>query len=181
MTTIVDGTTGVSLVQDGVVVNADIVSVASSKVTGTFASSAITGTTTNDNAAAGQVGEYIESVVSAVNASATATWGDMTSITLTAGDWDVNLQSTCRMNSATMTGQPTIGIGTASGNNSAGLTYGTTRSDGIIPTAGLDSSAVIAGVRKSLASSTTIYAKLSASYSAGTPQFYGRISARRVR
>jgi hypothetical protein len=49
------------------------------------------GTATNDNAAAGQIGEFVSSVIldaSAVNINdITAT--DLTSISLTAGDWDV--------------------------------------------------------------------------------------------
>jgi Repeat of unknown function (DUF5907) len=50
------------------------------------------GTTTNDNAAAGQVGEYIQSAVlqaSAVNCPSGSTI-NVTSISLTAGDWDVS-------------------------------------------------------------------------------------------
>lgn len=51
----------------------------------------IVGTTTNDSAAAGSVGEYVSSVIaqgSAVSLS-TDTAANITSITLTAGDWDV--------------------------------------------------------------------------------------------
>jgi hypothetical protein len=46
------------------------------------------GTQTNDNAAAGQVGEYLISTVAAVSLVAT-TFQNLTSLTLTAGDWDV--------------------------------------------------------------------------------------------
>ncbi len=51
----------------------------------------IVGTTTNDNAGAGKVGEYVESVI--LTGSATSitrnTPTNLTSISLTAGDWDV--------------------------------------------------------------------------------------------
>src|SRR4029077_4886616 len=49
------------------------------------------GTATNDNATAGNVGEYIESVIPAGAAIAitSATNTNLTSISLTAGDWDV--------------------------------------------------------------------------------------------
>lgn len=49
------------------------------------------GTTTNDNASAGNVGEYIFSEIASGSAVAltTATIADITSITLTPGDWDV--------------------------------------------------------------------------------------------
>jgi len=46
------------------------------------------GTTTNDNAAAGQIGEFISSTVGAT-ALVTDTVTNITSLALTAGDWDV--------------------------------------------------------------------------------------------
>lgn len=51
----------------------------------------IVGTTTNNNADAGKVGELIESVILVGSAVAltTATTANVTSISLTAGDWDV--------------------------------------------------------------------------------------------
>lgn len=52
--------------------------------------SGIIGTTTNDNAAALSVGELVSSVVADTTASLTAgTVANVTSISLTAGDWDV--------------------------------------------------------------------------------------------
>ena len=54
----------------------------------------INGTTTNDSAQTGKVGEYISATASAVNAPASATWGDLASISLTAGDWDVSAATT---------------------------------------------------------------------------------------
>lgn len=51
----------------------------------------VVGTTTNDNAGSGKVGEFISSVIpvgSAVSLT-DATAADVTSISLTAGDWDV--------------------------------------------------------------------------------------------
>jgi hypothetical protein len=51
----------------------------------------ITGTTTNDNATTGTVGQLTSSVIAAASAVSltTTTPADMTSISLTAGDWDV--------------------------------------------------------------------------------------------
>ena len=51
----------------------------------------IIGTTTNNNADAGSVGEYVESTISEASpvSLTTATVADITSISLTAGDWDV--------------------------------------------------------------------------------------------
>jgi len=47
------------------------------------------GTTTNDNADAGNVGEYVSAGTAAVVSISTGVSADITSITLTAGDWDV--------------------------------------------------------------------------------------------
>ncbi len=53
-----------------------------------YATGGILGTTTNDSAAATYVGEFISSSVNAVAITSTITT-NITSITLTAGDWDV--------------------------------------------------------------------------------------------
>jgi hypothetical protein len=52
---------------------------------------ALLGTTTNDDASAGQFGEVISSTILAASAVAltTGTAANVTSISLTAGDWDV--------------------------------------------------------------------------------------------
>lgn len=51
----------------------------------------VVGTTTNDNASAGYVGEFVSSVIPAASAITLTndTNVDVTSISLTAGDWDV--------------------------------------------------------------------------------------------
>lgn len=67
-------------------VNGSVVSVAS-----IGPSLAGRGTPTNDSAASGYIGEYVESVVSGSPVSLTSgTAANMTSISLTAGDWDVD-------------------------------------------------------------------------------------------
>jgi hypothetical protein len=48
-----------------------------------------TGTTTNNDASAGQVGEYVSSTVTGLSLNSTAS--NNTSISLTAGDWDVRM------------------------------------------------------------------------------------------
>lgn len=54
-----------------------------------IASSRLLGTTTNDNAAAGYVGEYL-ATVPATQALTTATPANVTSLVLTPGDWEVS-------------------------------------------------------------------------------------------
>ncbi len=145
---------------------------------------AIKGTNTNNNAAAGDIGEYFSSAVatgSAVSATGSSQFFDITSITLSAGDWDISAVFVLQLSGATASAA-TGGIGTASGNNGAGLVQGDNRQNFAIPAAGEgDIGECIPAYRVSISGSTTYYLKFLAIYSAGTPKAFGRISARRVR
>jgi hypothetical protein len=131
------------------------------------------GTTTNDNASAGQVGQYIESTVGPY--TVTTTVSNPTSISLTAGDWDVTVVTSGGGASATSTASR-IGI------NTTASTMGTQATDYIIyvndtingATAGMFTK------RISLSATTTVYA--SQKTDAGTNAFqFCVLSARRVR
>ena len=137
----------------------------------------IVGTTTNDNAAAGKVGEYVTSNIayaSAVSLSNT-TAKTMTSISLTAGDWDVggnvifNVGGTCTGCTAAISGTnntlPTDASGWAQIQGAAVLSPGFA-----VPT-----------VRQSLSGTTTIYIIGYAAFSTSTVGVAGNIWARRVR
>ena len=144
-------------------------------------SSSVLGTTTNDNAAAGRLGEYIESVVGATNFPTSTNLGDLTSISLTAGDWDVSALLVATANSATVTTFEG-GISTTSGNSGTGLVIGSNRILQAGPVHSVNLASVsISNYRMSLSATTTVYFKYSATYSVATPQGEGRISARRVR
>lgn len=148
----------------------------------TSASVAIRGTTTNNNASTGFVGEYIESVVStATNFPTSAQYGDLTSISLTAGDWDVSINGQCNLNGAVYTGDNQLGISTTSGNSSTGLVSGNNVANPLPPTATAESGGSIPSYRISLSTTTTVYYKYYAEYTGGPPKARGRISARRVR
>lgn len=134
----------------------------------------INGVTTNSSAGAGQVGEYVESVVAGVTVNTTNT--NMTTISLTAGDWDVS---------------GTFGSGTGGTNTygvlsisqtSATMTGGTGKDqmDCSFNTTAQVGSCSIPPYRISLSGSATLYlvAKLG---TATSTSCYGRISARRVR
>ena len=148
------------------------------------ASGGVLGTTTNNNASAGYVGEYIESVVAAdsVTAAANGVYKDLTSITLTAGDWDVTFLMD--INNA---GVAAIlyggGIGTATGTSTTGLVIGSNfLYTGGTVSVGANTGIAIPSYRISIASTTTYYGKCVAYYPAGgPPKFGGRVSARRVR
>lgn len=140
-----------------------------------------TGTATNDNAAAGKVGEAVRSNISTLtNFPTTNTLGDLTSISLTAGDWDVDVVLQAFLNGATMSSFY-AGVSTTSGNSGTGLVDGDNRIQQSPPSDVTDTSVVIPSYRFSLSATTTIYLKYLAQYTAGTPQARGRISARRVR
>ena len=143
------------------------------------------GTNTNDNAVAGNVGQYVEAVVTGVNLPASGALGDATSISLTAGDWDVSAAGAFNLSGATSASGNDfdIGISVNSGNNSAGLVFGDT--EGWVP---MTTTTIVFGIvsippkRFSLGSTTIIYLKMRGNYSAGTPTIQGaRLSARRMR
>jgi len=163
--------------------NGDITSLTAVTAITTTGGIDIIGTNTNDAAAAGYIGEYIESVVGSTSAPTTAQYGDLTSVSLTAGDWDVSAIAYLALNGATMTvdNGPFIGVSSTSGNATTGLVEGDSWAGGPNPTSGVATNFVIPTKRISLAVTTTYYLKMKCAYSAGTPKFYGRLSARRVR
>jgi hypothetical protein len=143
----------------------------------------IVGTPTNDTAAAGNVGEYISSTVN--NPGVALTTGvavNVTSISLTAGDWDVSCASyfvlgastniTLAFNSISLT---TATIDFTPGNYSSwnavpGMVLGAT------------SLGVLGGTRRiSIAGTTTVFFVVVANFTVSTCGGYGIIRARRMR
>ncbi len=138
------------------------------------------GTATNDSAASGYIGEAAVSTVGNTNFPTTATLGDLTSLSLTAGDWDVSATASMTLNSATATNWQ-MGISTTSGNDGTGLTFGLNRFVIAASTTTSEPAIVIPVYRVSLSTTTTVYLKYLATYGPGTPQAYGSLHARRVR
>lgn len=142
---------------------------------------AILGTTTNDSASSGFVGEtMVSDISSATNTGTDGVRGDLTSLALTAGDWIVYGHVLFTLNGATCTAVE-AGISSTSGNSTTGTTFGTTRLNGHPPTSNYDSCIPLNGIRTSIASPTTYYLKYMASFSAGQPQARGHFLALRVR
>lgn len=139
------------------------------------------GTSTNDAATTGDIGEYVESVAGPVSAPASNTYGDLTSITLTAGDWDISSTQVSIINTGVSITSVVGGIGTVSGSSGAGMVNGDTQGYSVPPTSQYLPAITIPPKRVSINATTTYYLKMWMSYSSGTPQFQGRISARRVR
>jgi hypothetical protein len=144
----------------------------------------IVGVTSASNAAAGSIGEYISSQVLQGSATGitTGTPANVTSISLSPGDWDV-WGSVGFVAAGSTTATQQIGwISTtsaslpASPNNGAMFSYlGTGAAaggNGVFP---------IGRIRLSLASTTTVYLGAQSSFSVSTMSVYGFIGARRVR
>ena len=144
----------------------------------------IVGTTAAGNAVAGQLGEYISnnvligSAVSLTNNSA----ANVTSISLTAGDWDVSGSVCYSANAATQFNYAYIWVSLTSAtlptmpnsSGSGGTTWGGT---------GFPSSlSVNSGrFRVNVSTTTTVYLSTQVSFSVNTLSAFGFIGARRVR
>jgi hypothetical protein len=156
-----------TLLMTGVAINS-VPSIAFSSTSG------IIGTTTNNNAAAGSVGEVITSGAVGPVALTTGVTRDVTSISLTAGDWDVYGAVWY-----SPTGNPTLYLGGSSlvSATQPGL-------DAMFVLQGFitanTQSIPIPGVRYSVASTTTVYVIAQANFD-GTCGAYANITARRRR
>jgi hypothetical protein len=137
--------------------------------------------TTNDSAAAGDPGELITASVVQGSAAAltTATPLSVTSISLTAGDWDVS--AVCASTGVATGTLFDAAIGTTN-NSFTGTVLGDTRiQTPTVSSATADVTLTIPTVRVSLSATTTHYLVASETFTVGAPAAYGRISARRVR
>jgi hypothetical protein len=144
----------------------------------------IKGATDGSVASAGYVGEQITGVqVIAANVpGANGNWGDLASIQLTPGTWDISAIACFNLNGSTTTAIDT-GISTNAGNNGAGMVYGDNLVEGPPPTAAYVVTQQISQYRVTVTTVpyTTYYHKVAVNYSAGNPQYRSRISAVRIR
>ncbi len=124
---------------------------------------------------AGFIGEQLISVVSTPASLPTSTqYGDATSLSLTAGIWDVYANCTFFTNGATMTNFCIMGISSTSGNSSTGLTTGLNQCVvSIVDATGSKyQTGTLPAYRVAISATTTYYLKVLGNYSAGTPQFF---------
>lgn len=145
----------------------------------------IIGTTTNDAAAAGSVGQEIVSSVavgSAVGLTSTVA-ANVTSISLTAGDWDITGTGLLRTNAATTLSLFLTSISTVSATHDNSTPGRFAYSTYYATTAGatIDPTNVLGTTRISLAGTTTVYLVTSATFAVNTASAWGTIRARRVR
>lgn len=159
--------------------------VVSGTATNIFVSTAVishlVGTTTNDNATVGTIGEYVEADASATNFPTTANFGDLVSVNISSGDWDFSVVGVISNNSSVFS-TAIIGASVNPGNSGTGLVNGTTavEIDGLLSSTAL-SPVAVPSIRFSVNVSTTVILKYYSTYTGGPPKLAGRISARRMR
>lgn len=138
----------------------------------------IVGTTTNNNANAGSVGEFISSVVPSGSAVAMTNnvSANITTISLTAGDWDVwgTTNFTLSATGTSMGGWiNTVSATQPTSPNGASVTM-TFSFSGVL-------GASVGRTRISIASTTTVYLSGAVAFASGTCGGFGFLGARRVR
>lgn len=140
----------------------------------------LTGTNTNNNAAAGIVGEYISNSNSTGVALTSNTPINIVSISLTAGDWDVEASMNITPAATTNVTFTQAGISPVSATlQTLGSGYGSIAMP--ISYTGIGMTMPIMTSRVSIATTTTIYLVISANFTTSTANGYGYLRARRVR
>jgi len=141
-------------------------------------SGGIVGVTTNSNASTGIVGEYVEASASLVTSASNAIT-NITSISLTAGDWQVFGCIGCPGDAGTGVVSHMMG-GLSSTSATIPATTGDALSLNYNTVAGWGGDCPVPTRRFALSSTTTIYLVAKIIYT-GTNSLEGRISARRMR
>lgn len=140
------------------------------------------GTTTNSNASAGQIGEFITATVATPGVTlTTSVAANVTSISLTAGDWDV---SGAISFSGGATTTVSSAIASLSSTSAAVGTDPLSRHNLFVSGTALannDPTGNPGPVRFSLAATTTIFLTAFAAFAVSNCSAYGTIRARRVR
>lgn len=142
----------------------------------------IPGTTTNDSATAGNVGEYISSEVTAISQPVSGTPINVTSIILQPGDWDVNGVIVTGAAATTIVSSLAIALTVTSATIPA-FPGGGGRNSLSIPNLVANANfGINAGpMRVSIAVPTTVFLVGSAGFANSTMALTGGIYARRVR
>lgn len=148
--------------------------------------SGIIGTTTNDNAAAGSVGEFQSATLSGASriTLTTGTAVTITSLSLTAGDWDLGGQINFETEATTSISEARVSSSatdnTLGSTNFTGHLYNIVKFAAFVP--GVSTLTFTAGTaRLSLASTTTVYLVARATFTVANCYAYGHITARRRR
>src|SRR5438132_1360022 len=150
---------------------------------GSFITELSEGTSTNDNATAGNPGEYVTATL-ATGSSITLTTNtaaNVTSISLTAGDWDVTGAVDFIFGATTSYTNLVGSISTTSATIGAQDSLFDFETPAAVPTAGADCTFAVPTVRVSIASTTTVYLVAKGTFTVSSLKSYGTIRARRIR
>lgn len=142
------------------------------------------GTATNDSAAAGYIGEAIRSGVSSPSQveAVNNQFKDITTIDLTAGDWDVSGVVEFNLDAGSLsTNQMQAVISAYANNTTTDHSNGSNLVYAVSSGGGVFYAAAIPPIRITIASPTTIHLKGLLAFSGGPPHLFGFINARRVR
>lgn len=138
-------------------------------------------TTRQTTPSAGTLGEQFRGFAAngSVGSLSSNTFKTVTSITLTAGVWDIN--AVCRSTGGAITGTAFFcGIATATDSTTGFVDGDNAVSTPTVPTAAADIVLTVPQYRVVITSSTTYYLTAALTFSGGTPTLGGRISAVRV-
>lgn len=147
----------------------------------------VQGTNTNDNAASGYVGEFISSVVAVGSGPVLSTdvVSNVTSITVTPGDWDIEGEAWYVAGSGTTLGYMDAAISKTSATLPTDVALDLARFRIILPSNASVSNSVLpvtlGRVRASVNTNTTFWLCGRAGFAASGMSLSGKISARRVR
>jgi hypothetical protein len=153
-------------------------SISSTALSGTL----IKGTTTNNDAAAGYVGEYIEATAAdaSVTGWANGTFKTITSINLTSGDWDIEAVAMFGGSGGNITGTNTFATISQVTNSNESNVFAINESS-IVPLTTVNVRLPVPKRRLALTASQTVYLVGRIVFTGGTPTAGGWLYARRVR
>lgn len=146
----------------------------------------VLGVSTNSNAAAGDAGEYIEQVIvsgSAISLT-TGVTVNVTTISLTAGDWDVVVLGDFKGGATTVVLDAFVGLSLVSATFGAEGTYNrftTTGPGATIFANSFNLALMTVPYRLSLSATTTVYFIAYGGFTTSTMSAFGTIRARRIR
>ncbi len=146
------------------------------------------GTLTNNNASAGNIGEFVTAALASTSAAtiSTGVGTGVCSAPLTAGDWDVWGQAFFHPVAATVVTVLVAAVSTTAGSSAAGIPtqiLGQTSQIalGAGVTGGSDTQAAVGPARISLGAAATAWLNASLTFSGSTAAVYGVLQARRAR
>ncbi len=139
------------------------------------------GTSTNDSATAGNIGEYVPSTIASGSAVSLTSpnVSNITSISLTAGDWDVDILGYFGPGASTNVAFATVGISTTSA--TLDTTEGRFAQNGAMGVPVVTFTISVPTYRLSLSGTTTVFFVARGSFTVSTLNAYGIIQARRAR